>query len=355
MDKRVRDRPDRSKQVDDLKLEVAELRAANDSLRVQCAENDSLREQLAALRKDTAEVVQNDVEAVFDRNFYRGDMVRHSVRQGNGKFTSELDGSWTYDGFWMNNKKHGQGTYTSADGGKYEGSWVDDMMHGHGVFCFANGRRYEGNWKDGKEDGDGVCTYADGESYQGSWKNGKKHGKGVYTYADGGCWQGSWKDDNKDGEGIYYGLESLSLEKWIIRIGLGNTDLLSTLAHYEVDTVRKVMFAPQDLLFNIICSWDESKLDLLMAEQQVLIDHQCQQFQQVYDPLNPFHRWIYEHSLHLLYVLFSLYGIESLAQLVDETDSIRYKFIEEEGLYINSETQDLLENALFELQAMRAI
>ena len=42
------------------------------------------------------------------------------------------------------------GTYTSASGARYVGEFRNDKKHGQGNYTFANGRILEGIWKDGK-------------------------------------------------------------------------------------------------------------------------------------------------------------------------------------------------------------
>ena len=81
----------------------------------------------------------------------------------------------------QDNKKHGRGTYTHADGNRYEGEWRDNKKHGRGIFYFANGNRYEGVWVDGKIHGPGVLFD----------KSGKKVASGNAT---GGCFgkRGGW-------------------------------------------------------------------------------------------------------------------------------------------------------------------
>ena len=44
-----------------------------------------------------------------------------------------------YTGHWLNEKKHGQGTYKWLLGNKYEGEWLNDMRHGNGTFTWADG------------------------------------------------------------------------------------------------------------------------------------------------------------------------------------------------------------------------
>ena len=74
-----------------------------------------------------------------------------------------------YVGAWENDKRHGQGTFTCADGSKcaptnslsddppnegplrYVGTYESDKMHGQGTLTEANGRVYHsGLWKDSK-------------------------------------------------------------------------------------------------------------------------------------------------------------------------------------------------------------
>jgi len=45
-----------------------------------------------------------------------------------------------YNGIWVNDKKHGHGTYTWPDGTNYAGPWVDDQQVGTGVLTFANSK-----------------------------------------------------------------------------------------------------------------------------------------------------------------------------------------------------------------------
>jgi len=47
-------------------------------------------------------------------------------------------------------KRHGQGTYTWADGRKYVGEYKDEKMHGQGTFTNPSGDKYVGEWEDDK-------------------------------------------------------------------------------------------------------------------------------------------------------------------------------------------------------------
>ena len=63
-----------------------------------------------------------------------------------------------YVGAWKDDRQHGEGTYTWADGRKYVGAWKDDQMHGQGTYTWPSGSKYVGAWKDGKQHGQGTCT-----------------------------------------------------------------------------------------------------------------------------------------------------------------------------------------------------
>ena len=55
-------------------------------------------------------------------------------RYGEGTSTwIHKDGSNTYFGQWKDDKFHGAGVYTKADGSKYEGYWNNDVRHGYGM------------------------------------------------------------------------------------------------------------------------------------------------------------------------------------------------------------------------------
>jgi hypothetical protein len=44
---------------------------------------------------------------------------------------------------------------------------------------------YVGEYKDGQRHGQGTYTWADGTKYVGAWRDNKQHGQGTYTWADG--------------------------------------------------------------------------------------------------------------------------------------------------------------------------
>ena len=84
---------------------------------------------------------------------------------------------------------NGYGTFTWESGefagDKYVGEHKDDKMHGQGTYTWANGNKYVGEVKDGNLHGQGTKIFADGSKYVGEWKDDIPHGQGTFTYADG--------------------------------------------------------------------------------------------------------------------------------------------------------------------------
>ncbi len=122
---------------------------------------------------------------------------------GSGKFTDGLYQNNKYNGEFLDNKFHGQGIRTYANGEIYEGYWKNNKQHGKGKYTFKNGTIYEGDWEDGERNGQGTCTYTIGRKYEGDWKDGEQHGQGKYTYAGGNIYEGEWKYGKRDGKGTF--------------------------------------------------------------------------------------------------------------------------------------------------------
>ena len=69
-------------------------------------------------------------------------------------------------------------------GDKYTGEWKNDKRHGQGTYTHANGAKYVGNFKDAKINGQGTYTYAHGAKYVGNFKDEKYHGQGTYIWPE---------------------------------------------------------------------------------------------------------------------------------------------------------------------------
>jgi hypothetical protein len=73
------------------------------------------------------------------------------LRLGVGACTWE-DGS-TYQGDWVQDKRHGNGIFNTAEGHKYEGAFVNDVKHGAGRLSYKNGEVIEGTWENDRLNG----------------------------------------------------------------------------------------------------------------------------------------------------------------------------------------------------------
>ena len=90
-----------------------------------------------------------------------------------------------YEGDLVDNKRHGQGTTTYADGSVYQGAYENNRKHGFGIYTHFNGDKYQGQYVRNKKSGFGLYCYKDIKStYSGYWENNKKHGYGVVKYDD---------------------------------------------------------------------------------------------------------------------------------------------------------------------------
>lgn len=100
-------------------------------------------------------------------NFYKGDFSNGNF-EGFGKYKKK---DYTYEGYWKNSKKEGEGVEVSEKFNQtYNGQFVNDLKDGDGVLNiqgvkifgqFSNGNLVSGIWK--KEN----------KKFEGSWKNNK--------------------------------------------------------------------------------------------------------------------------------------------------------------------------------------
>ena len=91
---------------------------------------------------------------------YTGEIVNGKA---NGKGVGKYEKGDRYEGYYKDNKRQGQGTYTDAAiGDKYSGAWADDKPNGKGTLIIVRGEiafcagagKMEGTYKNGAEDGD---------------------------------------------------------------------------------------------------------------------------------------------------------------------------------------------------------
>lgn len=132
----------------------------------------------------------------------------------------------TYDGTFVQGRRHGKGSYFHAkNGDTYEGFWEENRKSNFGKMTYTEksgkdddedgggddapkklrGGTYLGYFAEGKRgckeaqspneaDSAGTFTYPNNDVYVGQWRSGKKHGTGTYSYAgDGTQMIGDWE------------------------------------------------------------------------------------------------------------------------------------------------------------------
>ena len=86
----------------------------------------------------------------------------------------------------MAGKKHGNGRYQSGDEWEYEGEFSNnELTSTRGKMKYKNGETYEGGFIDGKKHGFGTYVWRDSSSYEGWYANDKKEGHGKFRSRDG--------------------------------------------------------------------------------------------------------------------------------------------------------------------------
>ena len=118
-------------------------------------------------------------------------------------------------GFWIDNKKSGEGIYHYANGGHLKGNFVNDRLNGYGEEVKADGYKYVGQWKDGYYYGEGLLTWPNGETYMGGWDKNNKSGYGVYTYLKGAVHKGQYLDDKPHGPGEWTYSDGKMIGEWV--------------------------------------------------------------------------------------------------------------------------------------------
>jgi hypothetical protein len=62
----------------------------------------------------------------------------------------DTEGLSYYEGDWINNQKFGWGIRHYPSGNTYEGMWVSDVRHGEGTMrWFDKNQTYTGQWENG--------------------------------------------------------------------------------------------------------------------------------------------------------------------------------------------------------------
>lgn len=160
-----------------------------------------------------------------DPGMYQGQKSLDGLRHGVGRYVYPMayfkkeevaetqkpsdygfpDAYFTYEGEWVNNKKHGRGRFVLGDGSIYEGEFKEGEIEGEGTRTWTNGAIYVGQFRLGEKAGQGKyvgAKFKDGTTYVGSWERNKRHGRGVLTGKDGAVYDGEFVEHDQTGRGI---------------------------------------------------------------------------------------------------------------------------------------------------------
>ena len=141
---------------------------------------------------------------------FRGDF-QNDYLQGFGLLTYAEDDSEPrqyYNGSFITNVKHGNGTLVWKNGQNYVGGFDYNKRHGYGILKTEDGEEYVGLWKKNKKNGFGVLTYSKGDvfgriSYVGNFKDNVRDGNGTLILKRGEYYEGEFRKDTFDGFGIF--------------------------------------------------------------------------------------------------------------------------------------------------------
>ena len=135
---------------------------------------------------------------------YKG-YFKNGLRHGKGKLTSFGDYSIDYEGDWIDDKKEGYGIYKKYGmypqpyrniPSIYEGHFINDMFNGKGKYTYYHGDTYDGSFLNNKRHGFGIMCYTStGKKYEGDWKEDMKYGPGKLYNRDGHCTVAVWERD----------------------------------------------------------------------------------------------------------------------------------------------------------------
>ncbi len=165
--------------------------------------------------------------------YYEGEWVAGEQHgQGEMRFQNTSGGEVLevhYSGAWKNGKFHGKGRLRDQEGNVYEGEFVGNQSHGQGTIVFKEPNKfvknildwlpaskressasleylglpvkYSGEWSRNEVSGTGKLYFGDDLYYHGRWESNEMHGKGVSFSMDGYVSVGTW--ENGDREGVF--------------------------------------------------------------------------------------------------------------------------------------------------------
>ena len=200
-------------------------RRSSQRLRISTVDSDNLSLSMKSLTVFDYSEQGLKMYKYQNGDIFKGHLDKNGLRQGSGVYTEHLMGT-TYNGDWVDSKRHGvghlqlasglqysgeffmdqvhgQGNLTLIDGSVYTGSFFNGLFHGRGMLEDEGHKRvYFGEFENGERSGEGEEKFVDGSRYKGEYKNGKRNGVGVlFGSDDSEIYRGEWNDDLRHGSG----------------------------------------------------------------------------------------------------------------------------------------------------------
>ncbi len=95
------------------------------------------------------------------------------------------NGKGEYQGYWENNRKHGEGVFNYPNGDNYTGWWRFGEKEGTGTYYSAQtNMKLVGEWKK-SEIVSGTWVMPNGTVYSSSFQNNKPIGRGKWQFKNG--------------------------------------------------------------------------------------------------------------------------------------------------------------------------
>lgn len=138
----------------------------------------------------------------------------------------DISGKPTYVGLWLDGVKSGRGVETSQTG-TYDGGFLENRKHGYGEISYTNqdyykgyfrlgcksgvgsyfskteNSLYKGDWLSDLKNGTGTIVYhSSSEKCTAQFLDGKISGYGTFEYSNGDTYQGTFSDGLKSGYGV---------------------------------------------------------------------------------------------------------------------------------------------------------
>ena len=134
-----------------------------------------------------------------DKQPWSGDIDPTKINVAKQKYEELTFKGGKYNGYTLNGKLHGKGTFSWKNGSKYTGDWLNNKIHGQGTLIESNGNKYSGNFVYDNKEGQGTYTFSNGTEYTGAFTQNSMNGEGKLSIPGQGSLEGYFKNGKLNG------------------------------------------------------------------------------------------------------------------------------------------------------------